>query len=155
MKNIADEFAFKDSNGRWVPGFASRQAAIEAGLAQVGTQITTSRVESGCPSYFARFEVKSVLARMISGLAQGEEIGKLVGGGSAIERLKAIESAEFGFEDEAKVEVDLQIDLMNRLQAAVHTWIVENGLQFEQPKFISYMSEELHIAGPDLNIQLP
>lgn len=151
---MADEYAFKDSNGRWVPGFASRHAAIEAGLAQVGTQITTARVEYECPSYFARFEAKTVLARMISGLTHGEEIGKLVGGGSATERLKAIESAEFGFEDEAKVEVDLQIDLMNRLQGAVNAWIVENNIQFERPKFITYMSEELHVAGPDLNIQL-
>jgi hypothetical protein len=151
---MADEYAFKGSRGRWVPGFASRQAAIEAGLAQVGTQVTTARVEYECPSYFARFEVKTVLARMISGLKHGEEIGKLVGGGSATERLEAIERAEFGFEDEAKLEVELQIDLMNRLQGAVNTWIVENNIQFERPKFITYMSEELHVAGPDLNIQL-
>jgi hypothetical protein len=151
---MADEYVFRDSSGRWVPGFASRQAAIEAGLAQVGTQVTTTRVEYECPSYFARFEVKTVLARMISGLKHGEEIGKLVGGGSATERLEAIERAEFGFEDEAKVEVELQIDLMSRLQGAVNAWIVENNIQFERPKFITYMSEELHVAGPDLNIQL-
>ena len=137
-----------------MPGFTTRQAAIAAGLTQVGTQITTARVEYECPSYFARFEAKAVLARMINGLTHGEEIGKLVGGGSATERLKAIESAEVEFKEEAKIEVELLIDLMNRLQGAVNAWIVENDIQFERPKFITYMSEELHVAGPDLNIQL-
>lgn len=151
---MAEEYAFKDLNGRWVAGFASRLAAITAGLAQGRTQLTTAKVEYECPSYFARFEAKTVLARMIDSLTQGEELGKLVGADPAVECLRAIESAGFGVEEERKAEVDLRADLMNRLQAAVHAWIVENDLQFERPKFITYMSEELHVAGPDLNIQL-
>jgi hypothetical protein len=43
---------------------------------------------------------------------------------------------------------------MNRLHEAVAAWILDNKLEFERPKFITYMSEELHVAGPDLNIQL-
>lgn len=153
---MTDEFALKNVDGKWVPGYPTRKAAIEAGLAEGRTQLTTAKVEYECPSYFARFEARTVLARMISGLEYGEEIGKLVGGGPAIERLKCVESAEvaLGKEEEERKEFKLQVDLMNRLQAAVHGWIVENDLQFERPKFIAYMSEELHVAGPDLNIQL-
>ena len=151
---MTEEFALKDSGGKWIPGYPSRQAAIDAGLTQGRTQLTTAKVEYQCPSYFARFEAKTVLARMISGLKYGEEIGKLVGSGPAVDRLKTIESAEIGFEEDESKEFKLQVDLMNRLQAAVNSWVVENNLEFERPKFISYMSEELHVAGPDLNIQL-
>ena len=92
---------------------------------------------------------------MISGLESGEEIGKLVGGTPAIERLRSVESAEIalGKEEDERKEFKFQVDIMNRLQAAVNGWLVENDLQFERPKFIRYMSEELHVAGPDLNIQ--
>jgi len=91
---MTEEFALKDSGGKWIPGYPSRQAAIDAGLTQGRTQLTTAKVEYQCPSYFARFEAKTVLARMISGLKYGEEIGKLVGSGPAVDRLKTIESAE-------------------------------------------------------------
>lgn len=151
---MTEEFALKDVNGHWVPGFPSRQAAIAAGIDQGRTQLTTAKVEFECPSYFARFEAKSVLARMISGLQNGEEIGKLVGGRFAVDCLEPIESAKVGLGEEGQKEFQLQIDLMNRLQAAVNSWIVDNDFQFERPKFITYMSEELHIAGSDLNIQL-
>ena len=71
-------------------------------------------------------------------------IGELVGSGPAVDRLKTIESAEIGFEEDERKEFKLQVDLMNRLQAAVNSWVVENNLEFERPKFITYMSEELH-----------
>lgn len=151
---MTDEFALKDANGHWVPGFPSRQAAIDAGIAQGRTQLTTAKLEFGCPSYFARFEAKTILARMISGLKYGEEIGKLVGGGFAVDFLESIESAKIGLDEEVRKEFLLQIDLMNRMEATLNAWIVENDLQFERPKFIVYMSEELHIAGSELNIQL-
>lgn len=152
---MTEEFALKNVDGKWVPGYPSRKAAIDAGLAEGRTQLTTAKVEHECPSYFARFEARTVLARMISGLEYGEEIGKLVGGTPAIERLRSVESAEIalGKEEDKRKEFKLQVDLMNRLQAAVNGWLVENELQFERPKFITYMSEELHVAGPDLNIQ--
>jgi hypothetical protein len=42
------------------------------------------------------------------------------------------------------------VDLKNRLQGAVNFSAVESNLQFERLKFTIYRSQELHVAGPDL-----
>ncbi|WP_157221562.1 hypothetical protein [Herbaspirillum sp. YR522] len=151
---MTEEYAYKDASGRWVPGYSTRQDAIKAGLTNGRTQITTAKLEIECPSYFARFEAKTILARMISGLQNGEKIGKLVDSKAAVEFLKKIENAEMEFPGPSPREYELQIDLMNRLQNSVATWVSDNKLDFDRPKFIAYMSEELHVAGPDLDIQL-
>ncbi|WP_288392488.1 hypothetical protein [uncultured Herbaspirillum sp.] len=151
---MSEEYAYKDGADRWVPGYSTRQDAIKAGLADGRTQITTAKLEMECPSYFARFEAKTILSRMIFGLQNGEKIGKLVGSEAAVEFLKRIEKAEIEFPAPSSREYELQIDLMNRLQNSVASWVSDNKLDFERPKCIVYMSEELHVAGPDLNIQL-
>lgn len=150
------EFVFKDAKEdttKWVLGFASREAAIEAGLRSGLTQITTARVEDGSPSYFARFEARTILSRMISGLQNGEDQGKVIGGHQAIEALRKIESVDVL--DVTSPERLLQVDLMNRLEKTVESWIFENDIDFTQPKFTAYMSEKLYVAGADLNIQMP
>jgi hypothetical protein len=105
-----EEYAYKDGAGRWTPGFSTRQAAIKAGLIDGGTQVTTAKVENECPTYFSRFEAKSILARLISGLQHGEEIGKLAGGMPAIAFLANIESAEPCFLEPTSTECQLQVD---------------------------------------------
>lgn len=154
---MADEYAYKNNAGEWVSGFTSRRAAISAGLSTGKKQVSTAQVEDGSPSYFARFEVRSVLSRMISGLEEGEKLGKLVGGKPAQDFLRPILAASPGdhlLEDKVPKEWHLQIDLMNRLEAAAETWFVDNYLEFVKPKFIRYASEELHVSGPNLDIKL-
>ncbi|WP_139347215.1 hypothetical protein [Herbaspirillum sp. VT-16-41] len=151
---MTEKYAYKDAAGRWIAGYSTRQDAIKAGLAAGRTQITTAKLEIECPSYFARFEAKAILARMISGLQNGEELGKLIGSEASVAFLKRIEKAEVEFPASSSREYELQIDLMNRLQNSVASWVSDNKLDFERPKSIVYMSEELHVAGPDLNIQL-
>ena len=52
---MTEEFALKNVDEKWVPGYPSRKAAIDAGLTEGRTQLTTAKVEHECPSYFARF----------------------------------------------------------------------------------------------------
>jgi hypothetical protein len=85
---MADEYAHKNEAGEWVSGFTSRRAAVNAGLSTGKTQVITAQVEDSSPSYFARFEGQSVLSRMISGLEEGEKLGKLVGGKPAQDFLR-------------------------------------------------------------------
>ncbi|MDB5821884.1 MAG: hypothetical protein JWR21_588 [Herminiimonas sp.] len=154
---MADEYAHKNEAGEWVSGFTSRRAAVNAGLSTGKTQVITAQVEDSSPSYFARFEGQSVLSRMISGLEEGEKLGKLVGGKPAQDFLRPILAAGPGddlFEDKVPKAWHLQIDLMDRLEAAAEAWFVENNLAFVKPKFIRYASEELHVSGPNLDVPL-
>lgn len=149
-----EEYAYKGSDSQWVPGYESRSEAIAGGLKVGLTQITTAKVYDECPSYFARFESKSILDNMIAGLRDGERRGKLLGGYPAIECISRISEAEMSFQNENSPEFLLRIDLMNRLQDAVTSWVVENSLPFEYPKFFAGMTEELHVAGAKLNIPI-
>lgn len=151
---MSEEFAYKDREGRWVGGYPTRRAAIEAGADQTRrNQIITAPLDPESPAYFARFEARAVLSAMISGLENGVEMGKVVEVDPAVARLKTILSAS-PIQASTDHEAKLQRDLMAKLQAAVEGWLAENQIDFPPPKFVRVMEEELHLAGTNLDIPL-
>ncbi|MGT2508986.1 hypothetical protein [Cupriavidus basilensis] len=154
---MQEEFGYKDAAGRWVAGFGSRRDAISA-AAQVGmTQVVTAGFSPEPPSYFARFEATRIIERMLSGMALGEHEGKLIGSEQAQDVLAPILAAAIGdgFPGRESPESwKLQLDLMDRLEAAVAAWLEENHLEFAPPKVLVYGSEQLHVAGTNLDVPL-
>ena len=154
---MQEEFGYKDAAGRWVAGFGSRRDAISA-AAQMGmTQVVTAGFSPEPPSYFARFEATRIIERMLSGMALGEHEGKLIGSEQAQDVLAPILAAAIGdgFPGRESPESwKLQLDLMDRLEAAVAAWLEENHLEFAPPKVVVYGSEQLHVAGTNLDVPL-
>ncbi|MGO4815673.1 hypothetical protein AB4156_39850 [Cupriavidus sp. 2MCAB6] len=154
---MQEEFGYKDAAGRWVAGFGSRRDAISA-AAQMGmTQVVTAGFSPEPPSYFARFEATRIIERMLSGMALGEHEGKLIGSEQAQDVLAPILAAAIGdgFPGRESPESwKLQLDLMDRLEAAVAAWLEENHLEFAPPKVVVYGSEQLHVTGTNLDVPL-
>ncbi len=71
-------FVYKNAAGKWVPGFASRQSAIDAALDAGLTQFETASVTTEPPAYFVRFLAPVALQKMIDGLRDGEQSGHVV-----------------------------------------------------------------------------
>lgn len=154
---MQEEFGYKDAAGRWVAGFGSRRDAISA-AAQMGmTQVVTAGFSPEPPSYFARFEATRIIERMLSGMALGEHEGKLIGSEQAQDVLAPILAAAIGdgFPGRESPESwKLQLDLMDRLEAAVAACLEENHLEFAPPKVVVYGSEQLHVTGTNLDVPL-
>lgn len=153
----SDEFAYKDASDRWIAGFSSRRDAMLAGTNAGLHSVVTAAVSRQCPSYFARFEARHVLSRIIDGLAYGEQHGKLVSSEEARVLLSPIANASLadGFEDgQSSPEWQKQLDLMDRLEQCVAAWITETSPTMPQPKFICYGSEQVHVAGGNLDIPI-
>ncbi|MGT2489618.1 hypothetical protein ACU4GD_01345 [Cupriavidus basilensis] len=109
------------------------------------TQVVTAGFSPEPPSYFARFEATRIIERMLSGMALGEHEGKLIGSEQAQDVLAPILAAAIGdgFPGRESPESwKLQLDLMDRLEAAVAAWLEENHLEFAPPKVVVYGSEQ-------------
>jgi len=127
---------------------------MEAGAEQSGRkQVITAPLDPESPAYFARFEARAVLSAMISGLENGVELGKVVEIDPAVARLKTV-LASSPLQVHTDQDAKLQLDLMNRLEAAVNGWLTENQIEFPPPKFVRVMAEELHLVGTNLDIPL-
>ncbi|SAL87798.1 hypothetical protein AWB74_08269 [Caballeronia arvi] len=152
-------FVYKNSTGKWVPGFASRQSAIAVALADGLTQCETASVTTEPPAYFVRFLAPIALQKMIEGMRDGEERGQVVDSWDAREALEKVAAARIsdGFPGDERTdssEWNKVIDLMNRMQDAAAAWFVENGLESATAGFIDYGSTEFHVKGTNLNIPL-
>lgn len=152
-------FVYKNAAGKWVSGFTSRQAAIDAAHADGLTQCETASVTTEPPAYFVRFLAPMALQKMIDGTRDGEESGHVVDSCEARETLKKIAAAKLsdGFPGDEKAdpsEWNKVIDLMNRLQDAAAAWFVENGLESAAAGFVDYGSTEFHVKGTNLSIPL-
>jgi hypothetical protein len=152
-------FVYKNAAGKWVSGFASRQAATDAAFADGLTQCETPSVTTEPPAYFVRFLAPIALQKMIDGMRDGEGSGHVVDSREAREALEKIAAAKIsdgfaGNENADPSEWNKVIDLMNRLQDAAAAWFVENGLGSATAGFIDYGSTEFHVKGTNLNIQL-
>lgn len=153
-EGMVEEFAYKDVSGRWVGGYVTRKAAMEAGSEQSDRkQVITAPLDPETPAYFARFEAQAVLSSIISGLENGVGLGKVVEIDSSVRRLQKILDAN-PLQASDDFDARLQLDLMNRLQASVEAWISENRIEFAPPKFVRHMAEELHVVGTNLDIPL-
>jgi len=152
------KYVYKDASQRWVTGFPTREAAIEAGLASGLTQFETTSVSAETPAYFVRFLASTALTRMIEGMEKGEQSGHVVNSNSARAALQKIASADISdnFLDSSEKESDwpMIVDLMNRLQNATEAWFVENGNSSIVLGYVDYGSTQLHIAGTSLNVPL-
>ena len=152
------EFAYRDRGGKWVLGFPTRQAAIDAAVAAGITQVVSAAALPESPAYFARFTADAVLERMIEGLRRGEQDGHLVGTVPAVTSLTRILEASGGNNIDVEAGPSsswkIKIDLMNRLGESVLEWIKENGVDFSEPKCIPVGTEELHVVGTALNVRM-
>ncbi|QTD95492.1 hypothetical protein [Burkholderia anthina] len=153
-------YVFKNAAGKWVSGFPSRQAAIDAAFADGLTQFETASVTTEPPAYFVRFLAPVALKKMIEGMSDGEESGHVVDSNGAREILEKIAAAKIsdGFplndEQPCPSEWDKVVDLMNRMQDAAAAWFRENGFEHATAGFVDYGSTELHIKGTSLNVPL-
>ncbi|MDN7919196.1 hypothetical protein QZM99_13995 [Burkholderia gladioli] len=156
----SQSFVFKNSDGKWVSGFSSRQAAIEAAISTGLSQFETASVSTESPAYFVRFLAKVALQKMIDGMRDGEVSGHVVDSEVAQEILVKVAAADISDAFESDVEGpgqvawDKIVDLMNRLQDATEAWFVHNELADVKTGFVDYGSTELHIKGMNLNIPL-
>ncbi|MGS1035940.1 hypothetical protein NFI99_12640 (plasmid) [Burkholderia glumae] len=152
-------YVYKNANGKWVPGFTSRQSAIDAAFADGLTQFETASVTTEPPAYFVRFLAPTALQKMIDGMRDGEESGHVVNSREAREALEKVAAAKIsdGFPGDEKTDPsdwNKVIDLMNRMQDAAAAWFVENGLGSATVGFVDYGSTEFHVKGTSLNVPL-
>ncbi|MFL9966709.1 hypothetical protein PQR02_38280 [Paraburkholderia sediminicola] len=153
-------YVYKNSHGKWVSGFPSRQSAVDATLVAGLTKVETASVTTEPPAYFVRFLASVALRKMIDGLSDGEKSGHVVDSKEARAILEKIAEAKIsdGFpptgDDSGHPEWHKVVDLMNRMQDAAATWFRENGLDHATVGFVDYGSTELHIKGTSLNVPL-
>lgn len=142
-------YAFKDGNGKWVPGFLSRIAALDAALATGLAQVETAALTAEAPAYFARFFARPMLEKMVEDMRRGEQGGRLISSSAAQKALLAVFETELTDPDFKKV-----LDLMNRLQTSVTEWLTANGYGHLGFEMIDTNSIELHVKGTGLNVPI-